>query len=255
VSLQKKSFVVFGGGSGLGRATAHALALKGAVVTVSDISANPLEIGAIGAGGVQGYVQADITDEAQVRRVLDAATADHGRIDGVVNTAGVVTGERVVGKQGAHSLQAFERVIRVNLIGAFNVLRLAAEAMSRSEPGESGQRGVIVNTASIAAYDGQIGQVAYAASKAGIVGMTLPAARDLARLGIRVVTIAPGMFATPMVNSLPAEVQDSLQRLVPFPARFGAPEEFAALVCHVLENQMLNGEVIRLDGALRMPPA
>ena len=252
MSFQNKSVVVFGGASGLGWATAHAMALKGAAVTVSDVRA---EQAGSGADGMRRYVQADITDEAQVRRVLDAAVADHGRIDGVVNTAGVVMGERVVGKQGAHSFDSFERVIRVNLIGAFNVLRLSAAAMSGNEPGESGERGVIVNTASIAAYDGQIGQVAYAASKAGVVGMTLPAARDLARLAIRVVTLAPGMFATPMVEGLPTEVKTSLQSLVPFPSRFGTPREFAALVCHVFENQMLNGEVIRLDGALRMPPA
>lgn len=252
MSFDKKSFVIFGGGSGLGWATAQALAREGADVTVSDISATSA---AADMGSIRRYVQADVTDDLQVRRALDAAKADRGRIDGVINTAGVVTGERVVSKHGAHPLEAFERVIRVNLIGAFNVLRLAAEAMSSNEPADGGQRGVVVNTASIAAYDGQIGQVAYAASKAGVVGMTLPAARDLARLGIRVVTVAPGMFATPMVDSLSTDVQDSLQQLVPFPARFGEPDEFAALVRHILENQMLNGEVIRLDGALRMPPA
>ena len=204
--------------------------------------------------GALAYSAADIADEAQLRSVFRFATERFGRIDGVVNTAGVAHGEKLIGRTGAHALASFERVIRINLIGTFNVLRLAAEVMARNEADTDGERGVIVNTASIAAFDGQVGQTAYAASKAGVVGMTLPAARDLARHGIRVVTLAPGLFNTPMVAGLPEEVKGALERLVPFPSRLGHPEEYAALVCHVLENRMLNGETIRLDGALRIPP-
>jgi len=254
VPIESKAYVVFGGASGLGHATASTLAARGAMVMVSDLAPRGSEAVVSVDGGALAYSAADIADEAQLRSVFRFATERFGRIDGVVNTAGIAHGEKLIGKAGAHALASFERVIRINLIGTFNVLRLAAEVMARNEADTDGERGVIVNTASIAAFDGQVGQTAYAASKAGVVGMTLPAARDLARHGIRVVTLAPGLFNTPMVAGLPEEVKGALERLVPFPSRLGHPEEYAALVCHVLENRMLNGETIRLDGALRMPP-
>lgn len=254
MSLEKKSFVVFGGASGLGQATACALAGRGANVMVSDLVEDGLGRVRAVPGSTVAYGSADVANEDHLRGVFSMAIERFGRVDGVVNTAGIAYGEKLIGKSGAHSVANFERVIRINLIGSFNVLRMAAEAMVRNAPGDDHERGVIVNTASIAAFEGQVGQVAYAASKAGVVGMTLPAARDLARHGIRVVTLAPGLFGTPMVAGLPEEVKASLERLVPFPSRLGQPEEYAALVCHVLENRMLNGETIRLDGALRMPP-
>lgn len=252
--FDNKSYVVFGGASGLGLATASLLAARGANVMISDRAEHAPSGVTAAPGRMVGYAVADVTDEMQVCDVFKVATDRFGEIHGVVNTAGVVHGERLLGKSGVHSLDGFERVVRVNLIGAFNVLRLAAQTMAQNSPGEDGERGVVVNTASVAAFDGQIGQIAYAASKAAVVGMTLPAARDLARHGIRVVAVAPGMFETPMVASLPDAVKGSLEALVPFPSRFGKPMEYASLVCHVLENPMLNGEVIRLDGALRMPP-
>lgn len=253
MQIQNKTFLVSGGGSGLGAATARLLAGSGANVIIADINAETGESFASEIGERARFVLTDVTDEQSVKNAVDAAAAT-GAMGGAINCAGIGLAEKTVGKEGPHSLASFKRVIEVNLFGTFNVLRLAAAQMSAQEAGESGERGVIINTASIAAYDGQIGQVAYSASKGGIVGMTLPAARDLARSGIRVVTIAPGIMDTPLLGKLPEQVRQSLGEQVPFPARLGRPEEFAALACHIIENQMINGEVIRLDGALRMPP-
>jgi NAD(P)-dependent dehydrogenase (short-subunit alcohol dehydrogenase family) len=240
--------LVAGGASGLGEATARELAARGARVTVADLNEDR---GAALAGGLGGeFVRADVTDAAQLQSAVDA-------VDGLrlaVSCAGVGWAERTVGKEGPAALEHFETVVRVNLIGTFNVLRLAAAAMTAAEPDPEGERGAVVMTASIAAFDGQIGQTAYAASKGGVVGLTLPAARDLARLGIRVCTIAPGLFDTPLLAALPQESRDALGASIPFPSRLGRPEEYAKLACHVAENTMLNGEVLRLDGALRMPP-
>jgi NAD(P)-dependent dehydrogenase (short-subunit alcohol dehydrogenase family) len=240
--------LVAGGASGLGEATARELAARGARVTVADLNA---ERGAALAGELGGdFVATDVTDEQQVEAAV--ATIEGLRL--AVSCAGIGWAERTVGKQGAAALQPFETVIRVNLIGTWNVLRLAAAAMSAGEPDAEGERGAVVMTASIAAYDGQIGQTAYSASKGGIVGLTLPAARDLARRGIRVCTIAPGLFDTPLLAGLPEESRAALGAQIPFPPRLGRPQEYAALACHIAENTMLNGEVIRLDGAIRMAP-
>jgi len=200
------------------------------------------------------FVKADVTREADVQNAVDTATREFGQLDGVVNAAGIPAAERVLGREGVLPLERFTRVIQVNLIGTFNVIRLAAAAMDRNTPNAAGERGVIVNTASVAAFDGQIGQAAYSASKGGIVGMTLPIAREFARIGIRVMTIAPGTFDTPLLAALPEAARVSLAQQVPFPSRLGRPEEYAALVRHIFENEMLNGEVIRLDGAIRMAP-
>jgi NAD(P)-dependent dehydrogenase (short-subunit alcohol dehydrogenase family) len=240
--------LVAGGASGLGEATAQELAARGARVTVADLNEERGTALAAEIGG--GFVQADVTDEAQVQAAVEA-------VEGLrlaVSCAGIGWAERTVGKEGPAALGPFETVVRVNLIGTFNVLRLAAAAMANGEPDDGGERGVVVMTASIAAFDGQIGQTAYAASKGGVAGLTLPAARDLARLGIRVCTIAPGLFDTPLLAALPQEARDALGAQIPFPSRLGKPEEYAALACHIAENTMLNGEVLRLDGALRMPP-
>jgi NAD(P)-dependent dehydrogenase (short-subunit alcohol dehydrogenase family) len=240
--------LVAGGASGLGEATARELAARGARVTVADLNEDRGTALAGELGGV--FVRADVTDEAQVQAAVDA-------VDGVrlaVSCAGVGWAERTVKKDGPAALQPFEAVVRVNLIGTFNVLRLAANAMAAGEPDAEGERGAVVMTASIAAFDGQIGQTAYSASKGGVAGLTLPAARDLARLGIRVCTIAPGLFDTPLLAALPQESRDALGASIPFPPRLGRPEEYAKLACHIAENTMLNGEVLRLDGALRMPP-
>ncbi len=244
--------VVTGAGSGLGAATARLLASKGAKVSLFDIDQAKAEIVAKEIGG--RAIRCDVTSGESVLAALAEAAAAHGVARIAVNCAGIAPAGRTVGRDGPLALDAFSKVIGVNLIGTFNVLRLAADAMSRLDPLEDGERGIIINTASIAAYEGQIGQVAYAASKAGVVGLTLPAARDLSRLGIRVVTIAPGLFLTPMLLGLPEETQTSLGASVPFPARLGKPEEYAALAAHICENRMINGEVIRLDGALRMAP-
>jgi NAD(P)-dependent dehydrogenase (short-subunit alcohol dehydrogenase family) len=244
--------LVTGGGSGLGAATAAHLAGLGCKVAVADINQAAAEATADAIGGIG--MRCDVADSASGEAAFAAAAKAHGPVRILVNCAGVGTAGRIVGRDGPLKLEAFERVVRVNLIGSFNMLRLAAAGMSAAEVLEEGERGVIVNTASIAAYEGQVGQPAYAASKGGVIGMTLPAARELARAGVRVVTIAPGLFHTPMVDSLPAEVQASLGASVPFPARLGRPSEFAELVEHVVRNRFLNGEVIRLDGALRMPP-
>jgi NAD(P)-dependent dehydrogenase (short-subunit alcohol dehydrogenase family) len=245
VRIEENTFLVAGGGSGLGEATARTLAASGARVVVADLRGEAPEGGR--------FVETDVTDESSVRAAVNAAL-EVGDLRGAINCAGVASAEKVLGREGPHSLDTFAKVVQVNLIGTFNVVRLAAEAMVSSDPSESGERGVIVNTASVAAFDGQIGQVAYAASKGGVVAMTLPVARELAGSGIRVMAIAPGIFDTPMMAGLPEEARDSLGRQVPFPPRLGRPEEYAELVKHIIENEMLNGEVIRLDGAIRMAP-
>jgi NAD(P)-dependent dehydrogenase (short-subunit alcohol dehydrogenase family) len=243
--------VVAGGASGLGAATARALNQAGANVTIADIDAE--RGGALADELGARFVATDVTDEAQVQAAVDQAAGDEGlRVS--VSCAGIGPAEKTAGRKGPHDLALFERVIAINLIGSFNVLRLAAAKMLDNAPDDEGQRGVHINTASIAAFDGQIGQVAYAASKGGIVGLTLPAARDLAQPGIRVCAIAPGLFDTPLLGGLPEDVRASLGRSVPNPPRLGRPEEYAALALHIISNPMLNGEVIRLDGALRMAP-
>ena len=251
MQIHNKVFLVTGAASGLGAATAKGLIEAGAKVLLVDIAA-AVEAQAAALGINARGVVADITDETSARNAVAAARETFGALHGLVNCAGVVGGEKVLGRNGPHGLESFSRIVGINLIGTFNMLRLAAEAMAESEAGEGGERGVIINTASIAAYDGQIGQAAYAASKGGVVAMTLPAARELARYGIRVMTIAPGIFETPMMAGMTEEVRAALAAGVPFPPRLGRPEEYAALVRHIVENSMLNGEVIRLDGALRM---
>ena len=252
MQLQGHAAVVTGGASGLGAATAAALARAGCRVAVLDINHDAAVASAARFGGLG--LACDVADAASAEAALAEARAAHGVERVLVNCAGIGTAGRIVGRDGPLALAAFERVIRVNLIGTFNMLRLSAAAMSALEPLEDGERGVIVNTASIAAYEGQVGQAAYAASKGGVASLTLPAARELARAGVRVMTIAPGLFHTPMVAGLPPEVQASLAAGVPYPPRLGRPEEYAALVEHIVANRFLNGEVIRLDGALRMPP-
>jgi NAD(P)-dependent dehydrogenase (short-subunit alcohol dehydrogenase family) len=252
LQLEGLSAVVTGGGSGLGAATAERLATAGCRVAVLDINREAAEATAARIGGVG--VACDVADAASAEAALSAARGAHGVERLLVNCAGIGTAGRIVGRDGPLKLTAFERVIRVNLIGTFNMLRLSAAAMSGLEPLDDDERGLIVNTASIAAYEGQVGQVAYAASKGGVASLTLPAARELARAGVRVVTIAPGLFETPMVAGLPPEVQQSLAAGVPYPPRLGRPQEYAALVEHIAANRFLNGDVIRLDGALRMPP-
>ena len=243
--------IVTGGGSGLGRATAEALAAKGAKVTVFDLNPAAAEEAAKAIGGLA--VAGDVADEASAGAALAKAAAAHGAARVLVNCAGIGIAKRVVGREGPQPLADFERVIRVNLIGTFNMIRLAAAEMGKLEPIE-GERGIIISTASIAAYDGQIGQAAYSASKGGVVAMTLPIARELAQFGVRVNAIAPGVFMTPMMSGLPQAAQDSLGASVPFPARLGQPAEYAALAIHIIENGYLNGETIRIDGALRMAP-
>ncbi|WP_323010338.1 3-hydroxyacyl-CoA dehydrogenase [Paracoccus sp. (in: a-proteobacteria)] len=254
MQIENKTFLITGAGSGLGAAVARMAVAASARAVLLDVNAQAGEAMAAELGDAARYVKTDVTSAAEGEAAVKAALDVFGHIDALVNCAGVAPGEKIVGREGPHGLESFARAIQINLIGTFNMLRLAADAMSRNEPGEGGERGVIVNTASVAAFDGQIGQAAYAASKGGVAALTLPAARELARHGIRVVTIAPGIFATPMMAGLPQEVQDSLGANVPFPPRLGNPAEYAALVRHIVENQMLNGEVIRLDGALRMAP-
>ena len=246
MQIEGKKFLVAGGGSGLGAATVDMLAASGARVVVADLKGEAPENGR--------FVETDVTDEDSVRAAVEVAL-ESGEVRGAVNCAGVASAEKVLGREGPHALDSFAQVVQVNLVGTFNVIRLAAEAMAQSEPLENGERGVIVNTASVAAFDGQIGQVAYAASKGGVVSLTLPVARELAQSGIRVMTIAPGIFDTPMMAGLPEAARDSLGKQVPFPPRLGKPEEYADLVKHIVENEMLNGEVIRLDGAIRMAPS
>lgn len=251
--IQDKVFLITGGGSGLGAATAKTLVEAGARVLLADVNAEAgaARVAELGEGRAR-FVRTDVTSETDGRAAVEAALESFGALHGLANCAGVAPAEKVLGRNGPHGLDSFARAININLVGSFNMLRLAAEAMARNEPDAGGERGVIVNTASVAAFDGQIGQAAYSASKAGVVGMTLPIARELARHGIRVMTIAPGIFETPMMAGMPQEVRDSLGASVPFPPRLGRPDEFAALVRHIVENSMLNGEVIRLDGAIRM---
>ncbi len=252
MQIRDNVFLITGGASGLGAAAAEALVEAGGKVLLADLDEGAAIARAEALGASALGVQADIRDEAAARRAIAAARERFGGLHGLVNCAGVAGGEKVLGRHGPHALDSFSRIVGINLIGSFNMLRLAAEAMAENPPDADGERGVIVNTASIAAFDGQIGQAAYAASKGGVVSMTLPAARELARFGIRVMTIAPGVFETPMMAGMTQEIRDSLAAGVPFPPRLGRPAEYAALVRHIFENRMLNGEVIRLDGALRM---
>ena len=247
MQVQGRAFLVAGGGSGLGATTAHSLAKEGAKVVVADLKGDS-------EGDNVRFVEADVTDEGSMKGAIDAALQGFGGLHGAVNCAGIASAEKVLGREGPHPLETFSKVVEVNLVGTFNVVRLAAEVMAKNEPTQGGERGVIVNTASVAAFDGQIGQVAYSASKGGVVAMTLPVARELARHGIRVMTIAPGILDTPMLAGLPKAARESLGEQVLFPQRLGRSEEFAALVCHIIENQMLNGEVIRLDAAIRLAP-
>jgi NAD(P)-dependent dehydrogenase (short-subunit alcohol dehydrogenase family) len=252
MEIAGKSALVAGGASGLGEATARGLVEAGAAVTIADLNAEKGEALAAELGAT--FVSADVTDEAAVSSAVESAANHEGGLRISVCCAGIGWAERVAHKGGPHNLEFFSNVVKVNLIGTFNVLRLAAAAMSENESDEEGERGVCVNTASIAAYDGQIGQIAYSASKGGIVGMTLPAARDMAKRGVRVNTIAPGLFDTPLLAALPEEARTALGEGIPFPSRLGRPEEYARLVTQIVANPMLNGETIRLDGALRMPP-
>jgi len=252
--MQIKGTVAFvsGGSSGLGGACVRHLARAGASVVIADLNQEAGDKLVTELKPHVRFAKTDVTDEASVRTAVDTAVREFGSLHLSIQCAGIALAERVLGKSGPHSLSSFSKVIAVNLIGTFNVLRLAAEAMARNLPNAAGERGVIVNTASVAAFEGQIGQVAYAASKGGVAAMTLPVARELARVGIRVMTIAPGTFDTPLLAGLPEAARLSLGQQVPFPSRLGRPEEFAALVGHIIENEMLNGEVIRLHGALRM---
>jgi NAD(P)-dependent dehydrogenase (short-subunit alcohol dehydrogenase family) len=251
MKLNGVAAIVTGGGSGLGRATAEALAAKGAKVTVFDLNPAAAEEAAKALGGLA--VTGDVADEASVSAALVKAAAAHGPARVLVNCAGIGVAKRVAGRDGPHPLADFDKVVRVNLIGTFNMIRLAAAEMGKLEPVD-GERGIIISTASVAAYDGQIGQAAYSASKGGVVAMTLPIAREFAQFGIRVNAIAPGVFMTPMMSGLPQAAQDSLGASVPFPARLGQPAEYAALAIHIIENGYINGETIRIDGALRMAP-
>lgn len=252
MQLKEKVFVVTGGGSGLGAATARGLVEAGARVLLADVNQAAGEALAAELGAAAKFVETDVTNEASAINAIQTAVSALGGIHGLVNCAGVAPAEKVVGKEGPHRLESFAKVININLVGTFNMLRLAAAEMQKNAPDANGERGVIINTASVAAYEGQLGQAAYAASKGGIVALTLPVARELARSGIRCMTIAPGIMETPMLLGMPPEVQDSLNKMVPFPVRMGKPAEYAALVRHIAENAYLNGEVIRLDGAIRM---
>ncbi len=250
--VQGKNFVVTGAASGLGAATAQSLVQAGARVMLVDLNAEAVSAKASELGDNARFTVADICDEQAAQAAVAAAVAAFGSLHGLINCAGIVGAEKILGKQGPHGLASFAKVINVNLLGSFNMLRLAAAAIADTAADADGERGVIINTASVAAYDGQIGQAAYAASKGAVASLTLPAARELARFGIRVMTIAPGIFETPMMAGMTQEVRDSLAAGVPFPPRLGHPQEYAALALHIIENSMLNGEVIRLDGALRM---
>jgi len=247
-----RTFLVTGGASGLGAATARRIAAAGGNAVVSDTNAELGNRLAAELGSRTAFFAADVTDEAQVAAAVAGARKKFGALHGAVSCAGVAPGERILGRSGPHRLDSFRRAVDINLTGTFNVLRLAAQAMADNEPDGEGERGIIINTASVAAFEGQVGQAAYSASKAGVAGLTLPAARELARLGIRVMAIAPGVFETPMVAAFTPELKQSLAAQVPFPSRLGRPEEYAALVEHIIANPYLNGEVIRLDGALRM---
>lgn len=251
MQIQHGVFIITGGASGLGAATAKMIVANGGKVVLADVQVDAGEKLAAELGGI--FVKCDVTSEADGKAVVEAATA-LGTVRGLVNCAGVAPAVKTVGKDGPHPLDVFQRVVNINLIGTFNMCRLVADAMAKTDATEQGERGVIINTASVAAYDGQIGQAAYASSKAAVVGLTLPMARDLSRSGIRVMTIAPGIFETPMLLGMPQEVQDALGKMVPFPPRLGKPEEYAHLSKTIIENVMLNGETIRLDGAIRMQP-
>ncbi len=253
MQIKNNVFIVTGGASGLGGGTSAMLVANGGKIVIADVAAERGAAYARELGDGARFVSCDVASEADGQAVIAAARA-LGPLRGLINCAGIAIGEKTVGKDGPHQLDSFTRVIRVNLIGTFNMIRLAAEAMSGQEATADGERGVVINTASVAAFDGQIGQAAYSASKGGIVAMTLPIARDLARSGIRCMTIAPGLFATPMLLGMPADVQDALGKMVPFPPRLGQPAEYASLVKSIVENLMLNGETIRLDGAIRMQP-
>lgn len=252
MQIKDKVFLVTGAGSGLGAATAVALAEAGAKVVLVDLNRQAGEKQAADLGDGACFVETDVASEASAINAINTAISKFGALHGLVNCAGVAPAEKVVGKEGPHKLESFAKVININLVGTFNMIRLAADAMMKNVPDAGGERGVIVNTASVAAYEGQLGQAAYAASKGGIVALTLPVARELARSGIRCMTIAPGIMETPMLLGMPPEVQDGLNKMVPFPTRMGKPAEYAALVKHIAENAYLNGEVIRLDGAIRM---
>ncbi|MBL7817805.1 MAG: 3-hydroxyacyl-CoA dehydrogenase [Saprospiraceae bacterium] len=250
--IKNKVFVVTGGASGLGFATAQMIVENGGFAVLADVNTEGGQKAEDTLGANAKFVQTDVTDEASVQNAIDTAVKTFGGLHGAVNCAGIGPAERVLGRKGVHSLASFSKVIQINLIGSFNVIRLAADVIQHNEAGESGERGVFISTASVAAFDGQIGQAAYSASKGGIVGMNLPIARELARVGIRSMVIAPGIFETPLLMGMSDEVRQSLGQQVPFPSRLGKPEEYAALAKHIIENQMLNGEVIRLDGAIRM---
>ena len=254
MNITGKTFIITGGASGLGRAAAEAILGAGGNAVLLDVNAETGAAAEQALGSKTRFAQADVTNEEQVKAAVDLAVSAFGALHGVVNAAGIGPAAKVLGRNGPHSLELFEKTIRINLVGTFNVIRLAAAVMVGNQPLESGERGVIINTASIAAFDGQIGQPAYAASKGGIVGLTLPVAREFASAGIRCVTIAPGIFDTPLLAALPEAARVSLGQQVPFPSRLGRPAEYGALVRHIIENEMLNGEVIRLDGALRMAP-
>ena len=251
MQIKGKVFIVTGGASGLGEGTARALAALGGKIVIADMQEDKGQAVAHEIGGA--FVKCDVSNEEDGQAVV-AKAVSLGKLMGLVNCAGIAPAQKTVGKNGAHSLSVYTKTIMVNLVGSFNMIRLAADAMCHNEPESTGERGVMISTASVAAYDGQIGQAAYSASKGGVVGMTLPIARDLARNGIRNMTIAPGIFGTPMMFGMPQEVQDSLAASVPFPSRLGTPQDYAKLAVHIFENDMLNGEVIRLDGAIRLAP-
>ncbi len=252
MQIDNKVFLVTGAGSGLGAATARMLIGAGAKVVLADLNVQAGEALASELGDAALFVETDVASEASASQAVQAAVSSFGGLQGLVNCAGIAPAEKVAGREGPHRLESFAKVININLVGTFNMIRLAVDAMLKGEPDASGERGVIVNTASVAAFEGQLGQAAYAASKGGIVALTLPVARELAKSGIRCMTIAPGIMETPMLLGMPAEVQEALNKMVPFPTRMGKPAEFAALVKHIAENAYLNGEVIRLDGAIRM---
>lgn len=254
MQIKDAVFIVTGGASGLGEATVRRLVEYGGKAVIADLNEENGRKLAEGLGDAVSFVRTDVASEDDAEAAIEAATKSFGRLDGLVNCAGIGIAAKAVGKDGPLALEAFEKVVSINLTGSFNMIRLAAAVMQAQQPNDAGERGVIVNTASVAAYDGQIGQPAYSASKAGVVGMTLPLAREFARFGIRVVTIAPGLFKTPMLMQLPEEAQESLGKQVPFPPRLGEPSEYAQLVQQIVENPMLNGETIRLDGAIRMAP-
>lgn len=254
MNCKDNTFLVTGGASGLGEATARALHTAGARVVIADLNSERGESLAAELGDNAVFQHTDVTSEADAQAAVDKALNTFGSLQGLINCAGIGDPAKVVGREGPQPLEVFSRVVQINLLGTFNMLRLAAAAIAKSEPQDDGERGIIINTASVAAYDGQIGQAGYAASKGGVVSMTLPIARELARHGIRVMTIAPGLFMTPLMETLPEEIQQSLAASIPFPNRLGEPDEFAQLACHIVGNTMLNGETIRLDGAIRMAP-